>query len=254
MASVCATRRARGPARRWSRARPGQQLRGAESEGAALDLIEPGSGHGQRELGRRRQVGRGRGQIGVRAADRRRARRRTARRGGTTRRGWRAPAASSARRRRAARRGPPGRSTRAHSAKNGSSAAKLRSAKPDTTPSTEAVGNGRRSASPRTRGAATRCVAQHARREVDADRAADPGSPSSRHRSPVPHARSRTSAPGASRSSRDCGAAPADVHAEREHAVEQVVARRDAVEHLLDGARPCRPSSGGTDVGAAFTT
>ena len=61
-------------------------------------------------------------------------------------------------------------------------------------------------------------------------------------------------APGASRSSRDGRAPPADVHAERQHAVEQVVARRDAVEHLLDGARPCRRRWGARSSASAFTT
>ena len=53
----------------------------------------------------------------------------------------------------------------------------------------------------------------------------------------MPHARSSTRAPAGSRSARTAVARHADVHAERQEPVEEVVARRDAIEHLLDHAR-----------------
>ena len=53
----------------------------------------------------------------------------------------------------------------------------------------------------------------------------------------MPHARSSTREPATSSSECDGGAAPRDVHAERQHPVEQVVTGRDPVEHLFDDAR-----------------
>ena len=132
---------------------------------------------------------------------------------------------------------PLGRSTRAHSASTGPRSTKLRSAKPHVTPVERAVGKrqpSRVGAHERRRGAGR---GEHARREVDADRpVARVGERRGRGRRCRTRGRARA-APAGSRSVRDGGTPPADVHAERQHAVEEVVARRDAVEHRLDRVR-----------------
>ena len=69
---------------RASRARPGDQLRRAGAERAVRDVDEAGRADHREELGSRREVGRRRGEVRVRAAGRRAGRRRTARPGGTT--------------------------------------------------------------------------------------------------------------------------------------------------------------------------
>ena len=196
---TAAARRARG----WSScARPREQLRRAEPECLLRHVVEAvpreHRARAPRAAGGTRST---RG--GMRTpGDRRRVRRRTARPCGTTTRAGRAPAATPVRRRPGARRVRRGRSTRAHSAKNGSRPVKLRSAKPEI----EAVDRAGRERQPQRVAAherrGNRCAREHPRGEVDADRAAGRRWPSSRHRSPVPHATSSTTEPGASSSSR----------------------------------------------------
>ena len=136
----------------------------------------------------------------------------------------------------AARSGRRGRSTRAHSASTGARSTKFRSAKPHVSPSSAPSANGSRVASARTSGASVRAAASMpAEKSTPIGRY--PAGSSVRHRSPVPHARSSTRAPATSCERVHRRAPPRDVHAEREQPVEEVVARRDAVEHLLDDAR-----------------
>src|SRR4029450_5040409 len=90
---------------------------------------------------------------------------------------------------------PPGRTTRASSSHSGARSTRLRSAKPQVTPSTVPSRTGRRRASPCTRGAVVRAAAS-----IPKDRSTPIGTSadacSSRQRSPVPHARSSTVEPG----------------------------------------------------------
>ena len=107
----------------------------------------------------------------------------------------------------------------------------------ETIPSTPASGNGSRSASPRTSGASVRARSRACRPR---SRRRSAGTRPLAARGTGRRCRTRGRArrdPGGSRSAATARAPPPDVHAKRQHAVQQVVARRDAVEHLLDGAR-----------------
>ena len=139
-------------------------------------------------------------------------------------------------RRRAGRSCPPGRTTRPSSAKNAGSSTRLRSANPHVTPSTDSIGHRQ-----------AQDVGLHARRAATGRRRASrrlrsteigwwPARARSMHRSPVPLARSRTRLPGAQLEGAHRSPPPAHVEAERHDAIDQVVPRRDGVEHVADGA------------------
>ena len=128
---------------------------------------------------------------------------------------------------------PPGRTTRASSAKKASRSTRLRSANPHVDPVDGGVARtGRRRMSACTRGAplrSARSIPKLGRPRSAAGRS----SRRSMHRSPVPLARSsdggsRT----AGRNARTARRAPAHVEAERHDPVDEVVARRDGVEHV----------------------
>ena len=204
------TRRVR--AARWSRRGPGDQLHRAARHRVPRRAGEPGCVQLAEQRARSAAgTPSSAGGSGTRRASRaRQARRRTARRAGTTpccRRGRSrrsGSAASSAANR------PPGRSTRAHSANTGASVDEVaqREAARDAV-ERPGRGSGSAAASPRTSGAVGARGAQHAGREVDADRRDSRRRSRSRQRSPVPHARSSTREPRGSASARDGAAAPA---------------------------------------------
>ena len=180
-------------------------------------------------------------QVAVRGGRRTAARRCGARPCRSRRRGPSAGSRFGARRPRAARCGRRGRTTRASSAKKAPRSTKLRSANPQVTPSTRASGTGSRSASACTRGASVRAGGEHPEGEVDAD-GRSRRVPSSRHRSPVPQARSSTRPPTGAAGRRDRLSPPPHVHPEGHDPVDEVVARGDRVEHRPDGAAFSSPS------------
>ena len=113
----------------------------------------------------------------------------------------------------------------------------MRSAKPEIRPSTEPrrERQPQRVAADERRG--NRCAREHPRGEVDADGPqaglAELATQVAGAARDIEHDRTGSRA----RARGTAVAAPADVHAERQQAVEQVVARRDPVEHVFDDLR-----------------
>ena len=171
------------------------QLGDAARQQAALDPVEPGRGdHGQ-HLVRRRQVGHRARQVAVGRRSRTATRRSTGPPCRSTPRGPSAARDGAGWPPRAGRCAPRVARSRASSSKKGARSTRLRRAKPQVIPSTAPSRTGRRSASPWTRGAVVRAAAS-----IPNDRSTPsgirPDACSSRHRSPVPQARSSTAEPG----------------------------------------------------------